>query len=369
MEDPVSLIKKLAKKYHFDLVGISPAQTSKLTQLRLDQFLNDKYDAGMKWIKEKKELRKSPKSLWPESISAIIFGFNYCATSNSLIELDEKKCGLIASYGRRKDYHDVLKGRLKQIAGKLSTEMNSEVKVFVDTAPLMEKPLAVQAGLGWQGKHTNLVSKEFGSWLLLGAILIAKKIDYNNEHKDYCGSCNKCIQICPTGALDIPYRLDARKCISYLTIEHKGSISKKYRKLIGNRIFGCDDCLVICPWNNFAKESKDLKLSEIKYIHLQPLKRWLSFNEEEFRNFTSGTPIKRTGYKRMIRNCLIAAGNSNDKCLIILIKKFLDCEDDVLRGSAIWALQQLMREDDFANLKQIYYSKEKVKSVKNEWFY
>ena len=367
MKNYISLINNLAKTYNFDLVGISPAQTSKITQLRFEEFLNDNYDAGMNWIREKKEFRKSPKKLWPDAITAIVFGFNYGSSSDSLNDLNKKQLGLIASYARRKDYHDVLKGRLKQIAGKLSSEMNTQVKVFVDTAPLMEKPLAFQAGLGWQGKHTNLVNKKFGSWLLLGTILVAKEIKFNNEHKDNCGSCDKCTQICPTGALDIPYRLDSRKCISYLTIEHKGPISTKLRKLIGNRIFGCDDCLAVCPWNTFAKEAKDLKLYENLKIHLQPLKKWLSFNEKGFREFTSGTPIKRTGYIRIMRNCIIAAGNSNDKNLIEYVKKFLVSKNDVLRGISIWSLRQLMLKKDFDILKNIYFTKEKVKSVKNEW--
>ena len=231
----------------------------------------------------------------------------------------------------------------------------------------MEKPIAHKAGIGWQGKHTNLVSRKFGSWLLLGVILIDRKLDIEKVHNDNCGTCNKCISICPTNAIIEPYKLDARKCISYLTIEHKDQIPIEYRKHIGNRIFGCDDCLAICPWNSFAIEANDKKLDEDSKINLMPLNTWLSLNDQKFREITSGTTIKRTGYIRMMRNCLIAAGNSKDISLIKKIKSFLNSEYDMLRGASVWALKQLLTSNDFKNLKKKHLNNEKSIEVKTEW--
>ena len=367
MNNDIILINKLAKQYGFDVVGITKASMTGKTSSRLENFLKDKFDADMSWIRDKKEFRKSPKLMWPEAKTAIVFAFNYGPKFNPLDDLKKKENGLIASYARRKDYHIVLKGRLKQIASQIASKIDSKVKVFVDTAPLMEKPLASQAGIGWQGKHTNLVSKKFGSWLLLGTILVSKELNSNIQHPDNCGTCNKCIDICPTGAIPEPYRLDARKCISYLTIEYKGQIPIQYRKSIGNRIFGCDDCLAVCPWNSFASESNDIKLSEQEGLNLLQLNKWLLFTEKEFRNFTSGTSIKRTGYISMMRNCIIAAGNSDDKKLIDFIKRFLKSENSILRGVSVWSLKQLLFDTDFKKLKKDFYKIENDENVKKEW--
>ena len=231
----------LAYEFGFNVVGITPAQTTNLNQKGLDEFIQKKYHGSLTWIEEKKDLRKSPKNLWPEAKSAIVFGFNYGPQNNPLLELNENSNAYVAVYARRKDYHKVLKGRLKQIASKIVSKLKAKVKVFVDTAPIMEKPLAHSAGIGWQGKHTNLVSRKYGSWLLLGVILIDKHLEYQSTHNDNCGTCSKCIKICPTDAIIEPYKLDARKCISYLTIEHKEQIPTEFRKAIGNRIFGCHD--------------------------------------------------------------------------------------------------------------------------------
>ncbi|MFL2813544.1 MAG: tRNA epoxyqueuosine(34) reductase QueG [Candidatus Puniceispirillales bacterium] len=367
MKNSILLINKLAKDNGFDVVGITNATTTNLTKIRFKKFLKDKFDADMNWLAEKKEVRLSPKKMWPNAKTAIVLGFNYGPKSNPLEDLNIKKSGLIAAYARRKDYHTVLKGRLKQIASQLASKIDTNVKVYVDTAPLMEKPLASQAGIGWQGKHTNLVSKKYGSWLLLATILISKKLPSQKDHADHCGSCTKCIDICPTGAIPEPYRLDSRKCISYLTIEHKGQIPIKYRKQIGNRIFGCDDCLAICPWNSFASETNDIKLSEKKGLNLLPLDKWLSFTEEEFRKFSSGTSIKRTGYIRMMRNCLIAAGNSEDVKLVNIVKTFLNSKNIILRGASIWSLKQLLKDFEFKKLKNSLYQFERKEEVKKEW--
>ena len=363
----LNFINDLAKENGFSVVGVTNAETSKLTQSRLDEFIQNKFHGNLKWLEDKKEFRKSPKNLWPNAKSAIIFGFNYGPKNSPLPELKQSSKGFVAVYARRKDYHTVLKGRLKQISNKLASKYKTNIKVFVDTAPIMEKPLANEAGIGWLGKHTNLVSKKYGSWLLLGVILIEKKLNISNKHEDNCGSCNKCINICPTRAIIEPYKLDARKCISYLTIEHKDQIPLNLRKFVGNRIFGCDDCLAVCPWNNFASESKDIKLKENKEINLLPLKKWLSLNDSEFRSFTSGTSIKRTGYIRMMRNCLIAAGNSKDKSLIKYVKLHLNSENDILRGSSIWALRQLLKINEFNILKKKFLPIEMVTSIRDEW--
>ena len=363
----LNFINDLAKENGFSVVGITNAKTSKLTQTRLDEFIQNKYHANLKWLEDKKEIRKSPKILWPDAKSAIIFGFNYGPLNNPLPELKQSSNGVVAVYARRKDYHKVLKGRLKQISNKLASKYKTNIKVFVDTAPIMEKPLASQAGVGWLGKHTNLVSKKYGSWLLLGVILVSKKLPTSKKHDNNCGSCKKCINICPTGAITEPYKLDARKCISYLTIEHKDQIPINLRKSVGNRIFGCDDCLAVCPWNNFAVESKDIKLKENKGINLLPLKNWLSLNENEFRSLTSGTNIKRTGYIRMMRNCLIAAGNSKDNSLIKYVKLHLKSENDIVRGSSIWALRQLLSLKEFNIIKKKYLPNEMLASIRDEW--
>ena len=366
MEDKV-FIDNLAKDNGFSVVGITNVNNSFFIQSQLDEFIKNKFHGSLKWIKDKKDIRKSPDKLWPDAKSAIVFGFNYGPKNNPLSELNNKKSGYVAVYARRKDYHDVLKGRLKQISNKLVSKYKSKVKVFVDTAPLMEKPIAHKAGIGWQGKHTNLVSRKYGSWLLLGVILIDKYLSVEEVHNNNCGSCSKCINICPTKAIIEPYKLDARKCISYLTIEYKKQIPLKYRKHIGNRIFGCDDCLAVCPWNNFAVEVNDFKLNENFKINLIPLVQWLSLDDKKFRVLTSGTTLKRTGYIRMMRNCLIAAGNSSNSSLVPSIKKFLNSDNEILRGSAIWALKQLIPSGDFARLKDEYCISEKNLNVRKEW--
>ena len=363
----IQFFDNISKKYGFDTFGITKANTNIKTQLALENFINLGHSGDMKWIDETLYRRKNPQNLWPQAKSAIIFAKNYSPKINPLNDLKFKSKSFIASYARRKDYHDYIKGKLKNIASQISKRFDSDVKVFVDTAPIMEKPLANEAGIGWQGKHTNLVSKDYGSWLLLGTILISKVLPKFSKQKDLCGVCNKCIDICPTDAFPEPYKLDARKCISYLTIEYKGHIPKEFRKKIGNRIFGCDDCLAICPWNKFAKISHDIKFIENNEINLMPISDWLSLDEKQFRIITSGMPIKRTGYIRMMRNCLIASGNSNDIKLTPYIMKFLDSENPYLRGASIWALRQLLPNNEFNNIKLKYQLLEKDLNVKDEW--
>jgi len=301
------LIKKLAKEFEFDVCRVTDPKLELSTELRLKEFLDLGFHGEMKWMEETYERRKSPINLWSEAKSAIVLGLNYGPGADPLTKNNNKSLGNISVYAQGKDYHDVIKGRLKSFSSKLIARLDKKnkinVKVFVDTAPLMEKPLAEKSGIGWQGKHTNLVSREFGSWLFLGVILVNKVFQYDNPESNHCGSCNQCIKICPTNAFDAPYKLNATKCISYLTIEYKNIIPKEFRKDIGNKIFGCDDCLAICPWNKYAKLSNETKFDYKMYnFDLQDL---LKLCEETFRVKFRGSPIKRIGRDRFLRNCCI----------------------------------------------------------------
>ena len=348
-------LEKIAKQYEFDAVRITASNLPNDTQSNLRHFIENGYHGEMKWMADSLERRLSPDKIWKNVKTAIIFAKNYGPAHNPIDDVLQKEYGNISVYARSKDYHSVMKGRLKQIAGQFVTKFRGEVKVFVDTAPLMEKPLAVKSGIGWQGKHTNLVSKKYGSWLFLGVILTDIKLPPNNAEEDHCGTCQKCIDICPTNAFPRPYQLDARRCISYLTIEFDGIIDTEYRKLIGNRIFGCDDCLAVCPWNKFAKTASDTKMQLGKRAGLLPLSTLLSLSEPQFKELFVGTPVRRAGYKKFIRNCLIAAGNAADKTLIPKILKFLDHEILYVQVMAIWALRQLCEDEMFQELKREWY--------------
>ncbi len=345
-------LEKKAIQYEFDIVRITNPNLSDDTKTNLREFVEKGYHGEMIWLANSLERRLSPEKIWKNVKTAIIFAKNYSPAHNPIEDLSKKEFGNVSVYARSKDYHSVMKGRLKQIAGQFVARFKGEVKVFVDTAPLMEKPLAVKSGIGWQGKHTNLVSKKFGSWLFLGVILTDAKLPLNDAEEDHCGTCQKCIDICPTQAFPQPYKLDARRCISYLTIEFEGIIDTEYRKLIGNRIFGCDDCLAVCPWNKFAKTASDSKMQIGERAGLLPLSTLLSLSEVQFRKLFSGTPVRRAGYKKFIRNCLIAAGNAADTTLIPKIIKFLDHETIYVQVMAIWALRQLCEKDKFQTLKQ-----------------
>ena len=344
-------LEKKANLYEFDEVSITDTNLSVDTQNHLLNFLEFGYHGEMKWLEESVEKRLSPKKMWQNAESAIIFAKNYGPEYNPIGDISKIKSGNISVYARSKDYHSVMKGRLKQIASQFVSKFQGSVKVFVDTAPLMEKPLAVKSGIGWQGKHTNLVSKKFGSWLFLGVILTDAILPTNQVSEDFCGTCRKCLDICPTNAFPSPYKLDARRCISYLTIEFDGIIETEFRKQIGNRIFGCDDCLAICPWNKFAQKASDTRMQLGQKPGLLPLSKLLALSESDFRILFSGTPVRRAGYKKFIRNCLIAAGNSNDITLIPLIIGYLDDETLFVQALAIWALRQLCEEDEFQRLK------------------
>lgn len=305
------------------------------------EFVANEYHGSMQWMAETAERRTHPHNLWAEAKSAIVLGFNYGPETDPMATLDHKDKATISVYARNRDYHGLIKGKLKELAGLIARDSCNDVKVFVDTAPLMEKPLAEKAGIGWQGKHTNLVSREFGSWLFLGVILTSAKLSPTNTEIDHCGSCRACLDICPTNAFPSAYKLDARLCISYLTIEHAGPIDEILRPKLGNRIYGCDDCLAVCPWNKFAVSASEAKLQARDDLNSPDLAELAQLNEQEFREKFTGSPIKRIGRDRFIRNVLYAIGNSEDRSLLSSIAPHLDDENPVVNDAARWAKQQL----------------------------
>src|SRR5690606_8414674 len=281
--------------------------------------------------------------------------------------LEQKDRAAISVYAQNRDYHDIIKGKLKHIASRFAARAGENVKVFVDTAPVMEKPLAQSAGLGWQGKHTNLVSRELGSWFFLGSIFTTAKIPPDDEERDHCGSCRACLNACPTDAFPAPYQIDARRCISYLTIENKGPIPSHFRKTMGNRVYGCADCLAACPWNKFAQAASEMKLIARDDLKSPRIAELLQLDDAAFRRFLSASPVKRIGRDRFIRNTLIAAGNSNDPSLLPLIEQLLEDPAPVVRGAAIWALQQLGTRQRILELQKLYQPLEDDPAVRAEW--
>lgn len=333
----------------------------------LEDYIRRGWHGDMAWMPETAKRRKDPTALWDEVQSIIMVGMNYGPTINPLTGLQHADKGMISVYAQNRDYHDVMKGRLKQIAGQLVARAGGDVKVFVDTAPVMEKPLAAAAGLGWQGKHTNLVSKQFGSWLFLGAIFTTLDLDPNVRESDRCGSCQNCLDVCPTDAFPAPYQLDARRCISYLTIEHAGPIPFELRPGIGNHIYGCDDCLAVCPWNKFARAASESKLVARPDRVLPALADLAQLDDAEFRSMFSGSPVKRIGRDRLIRNVLIAIGNSKDSMLIPTARNLIDDPAPIVRGAAIWALSQLMDPGAFRSLAEGKKPLENDGDVVREW--
>ncbi len=308
---------------------------------RLRAFLDAGAHGDMAWMETKAAWRGDPRALWPQARSIVMLGVNYGPLSDPLEILKERKRGGISVYAQGDDYHDVVKSRLKAVGRWLVDEAGGEIKVFVDTAPVMEKPLAAAAGIGWQGKHTNLVSREFGSWLFLGAIFTTLDLPPDVPEGDHCGACHACLDVCPTAAFPAPYRLDARRCISYLTIEHKGPIPVELRPLMGNRIYGCDDCLAVCPWNKFAKAGREAKLAARETLQAPRLAMLARLDDADFRTLFAKSPVKRTGRARFLRNVLIAIGNSGDVELAPEAEGLLDDSSSLVRGAAIWALGRL----------------------------
>ncbi len=358
-------LKHQARALGFDAIGVADARAAWPNAAWLEEFLGNDRHGDMTWMAH--EPRAHPTALWSEAKSAILVGQSYAPTENSLDLLEEKGAGLVSAYAARRDYHDVIKGKLKQLAQWLARESGAEVKVFVDTAPLMEKPLAQRAGLGWQGKHTNLVSREHGSWLFLGAILTAAALDTDAAEQDHCGSCHACLDICPTNAFPAPYQLDARKCLAYLTIEAKTQIPYAYRKALGNRVFGCDDCLAVCPWNKFAEQAREQRIALRDDLRLAPLAELAALDDAQFRVRFAGTPVKRTGRDRFVRNVLCAIGNSGDPALSGAAEARLSDSSPLVRGMAVWALRELLDAEAFQRLKSIHTARESEPDVLGEW--
>ncbi len=331
-----------ARQAGFDVVAVASPDAIPHAPGRLADYLDEGRHGGMGWMAETAERRSDPRILWPQVRSILMLGMNYGPDEDPLDLLSRRLSGAISVYARHRDYHDVIKGRLKTIAQRFAARSGFDVKVFVDTAPVMEKPLAAAAGLGWQGKHTNLVSREFGSWLFLGSIFTTAELEPDEPEIDRCGSCRACLDICPTEAFPAPYQLDARRCISYLTIENKGPVPRSFRRAIGNRIYGCDDCLAVCPWNKFARQASEAKLAARDDLRAPALADLLGLGDAEFRAKFSGSPVKRIGRDRFLRNVLIAAGNSGAGELVPPCRDLLDDPSALVRGAAVWALSQLM---------------------------
>ena len=341
MRELLASLRQRAKVEGFSAVGVTSAKLPTEVAEHLEAFIAADHHGTMGWMEETKARRASPDAMWAEAKSAIVLAMNYGQGLDAFARLDEKSTGVISAYALNRDYHDVIKGKLKRLATWFAGYAKAQVKVFVDTAPLMEKPLAARAGLGWQGKHTNLVSRELGSWFFLGVILTDAELPVDIPEVDHCGSCRACLDICPTQAFTGTRQIDARRCISYLTIEHKGSIPLEFRKAMGNRIYGCDDCLAICPWNKFAADAQEVKFAARADLVAPPLAKLLQLDDAAFRAKFSGSPVKRIGRESFVRNCLIAAGNSDEPSLVPVVTALLEDPSAVIQEAARWALMEL----------------------------
>jgi epoxyqueuosine reductase len=350
----------------FDAVGVTRPDSVPLAPGRLQSFLASGAHGDMEWMAATAGRRGDPRALWAEVRSIILLGCNYGPDGDPLAILRQRTCGAISVYARGDDYHEIVKPRLKRLARWLIEAAGGDVKVFVDTAAVMEKPLAEQAGLGWQGKHTNLVSREFGSWLFLGAIFTTLELPADAPVADHCGTCQACLDVCPTAAFPAPYRLDARRCISYLTIEHKGAIPRELRPLMGNRIYGCDDCLAVCPWNKFAQAGREAKLAAREVLRAPKLAELARLDDAGFRTLFAKTAVKRTGRDRFVRNVLIAIGNSGDAALAGEAERLVGDISPLVRGAAVWALGRLDRERLARSALQ-YRAAETEPMVVEEW--
>jgi epoxyqueuosine reductase len=337
----ISELRAAAEAEGFDDFAVTPARLPDSVGERLKQFVQLDHHGEMGWREETLARRVSPDAMWSDAKSAIVLALSYAPDLDPMERLRATETGVISVYALNRDYHDLVKGKLKRLASWFARASGADVKVFVDTAPLMEKPLAAQAGIGWQGKHTNLVSRKLGSWFFLGVILTDAELPADAPEIDHCGTCRACLDICPTQAFPAPYQLDARRCISYLTIEHKGPIPQEFRKAMGNRIYGCDDCLAVCPWNKFAGAAREAKLIAREDLKAPTLLDLLKLDDAAFRSLFSGSAVKRIGRDRFMRNCLIAAGNSGDAALIERVEDHLEDEAPIVRGAAVWALAQL----------------------------
>ena len=367
MIDAKQEIRDEAIALGFDAVGFASAEGLQEVEENLFRFLDLGFHGDMAWMQSRAAQRGRPRALWPSARSVIVVALNYAPDEPALAMLERPEIANLSVYARNRDYHDVLKKRLKALGRWLQQRFGGELKVFVDTAPVMEKPLAQQAGLGWQGKHTNLVSREFGSWLFLGVMFTTLDLEPDPADDDHCGSCRQCLDICPTAAFTAPYQLDARRCISYLTIEHKGHIAPEFRGAIGNRVYGCDDCLAVCPWNKYAKASREaafIPRPDLTAARLEDLAR---LDDTAFRKRFAGSPIKRVGRDRFLRNVLIAIGNSGEAAALPVIHARLDDESPLVRAMAVWALKQLVPPGEFETIKARRLALENDPDVRREW--
>lgn len=338
---PAPWLKVLARREGFDLAQIASVSEDWAAKDHLRLFIERGHHGQMDWLQDTFTRRSHPRELWPLARSALVVGQNYGPDSDPLDLVAQTEFANISVYARGRDYHELMKGRLKRIGQEFARKTGAEVKVFVDTAPIMEKPLAQKAGLGWAGKHTNLVARNWGSWLFLGVMLTDLDLPADVPETDHCGACTACLDICPTKAFPAPYQLDARRCIAYLTIEHQGPIPREFREAIGNRVFGCDDCLAICPWNKFAQKTAEIRFHSPEHRRALPWRDLLALDDAGFRALFQGSPVRRLGYCRFLRNVLIGVGNSGLSDLVEGVLARLDDENALIRGAAIWALRKL----------------------------
>jgi len=363
VEDIRAAIRAEALARGFDAVGFAAAQLAKSARADLAEFLERGYHGEMGWLAAHAERRGDPQVLWQDARTIVVLGANYGGPVKDI----DSDAGNISIYARNKDYHETVKKRLKSLALWIAQRWPGDLKVFVDTAPVMEKPLAQRAGIGWQGKHTNLVSREFGSWLFLGEIYLSLDLEPDAAEADHCGSCTNCLDVCPTKAFPAPYRLDARRCISYLTIEHKGPIAPELRPLIGNRIYGCDDCLAACPWNKYARVTTEPDFRPRPELTAPRLAELAALDDAGFRRMFAGTSIKRIGRDRFLRNVLIAIGNSAASDLIGPARDCLDDASPLVRGAAIWAYRRLADENQVASERRARLPRETDPTAREEW--
>jgi len=360
-------IRDAALRLGFDAVGFARAELGTETRAHLAAFLRQGFHGDMGWLEARAEKRGDPRALWPEARTVLVLGMNYGPESDPLRSLGARDRGTLSVYAHGRDYHVTVKSRLKALAQAIEKIAPGALKLFVDTAPVMEKPLAQRAGIGWQGKHTNLVSRRLGSWLFLGEIYLSLDLPPDEGERDHCGSCAKCLDVCPTRAFVKPYLLDARRCISYLTIEHKGHIPAALRPLMGNRIYGCDDCLAVCPWNKFAAAAHEPAFRAKADLSAPRLAELAALDDDAFRRRFSGSAVKRTGRDRFVRNVLIAIGNSADAALLPSAVARLDDASPLVRAMAVWALRRLATPADFARSRRRYRAAEADETVRAEW--
>jgi epoxyqueuosine reductase len=365
--DPKTAIRDKALEAGFDAVGFAKAELGEAARDGLADYLAQGYHGDMGWMADTAERRGDPRTLWPEARSVVVLAQNYGPAHDPLTLLEHPTRGGISVYARNRDYHDIVKKRLKQLARWMHGELGCQVKVFVDTAPVMEKPLAQRAGIGWQGKHTNLVSREWGSWLFLGEVFTDLDLAPDTGERDFCGRCRRCLDACPTNAFPAPYTLDGRRCISYLTIEHKGHIPRELREKMGNRIYGCDDCLAVCPWNKFARRTREVQFFDRAELTAPYLSDLVRLDDAGFRQVFSGSPIKRVGRNRFVRNVLIAIGNSGEAGLIPDVRDRLGDESPLVRAMAVWALGKLADAETVERERKRFLSAETDAQVREEW--